>query len=275
MIIKQVLNNNVVMAFDDNNDEVVVVGTGIGFHAKKGDRIDDKKIQQVFECRENKMLIDIIQQISPNMLDSCEKIRKYAQEYLETKIDDEVFLLLTDHINFALKRLQDDLKLDNPFLHEIKQFFTKEYEVGLYAQKVLFDSYGIKIPEAEVGYISMHLISSEFHQSKSTVNKVFDIIDVSVNYIKDHYLGDVSPDSLAYTRLVNHIKYFAQRYIEDKENENTDELLNNTINEVFKDEAKCIDGLSKLLFERFGKEVTQSEKNYIILHLRNCKNVNH
>lgn len=273
MIIKQVLNNNVVMAFDDKDEEVVVVGTGIGFHAKKGDKIDSNKIQQVFVCRDNKMLIDIIQQISSKMLETCEKIRKYAQDYLDIKIDDEVFLLLTDHINFAVKRLKDNLELDNPFLHEIKQFFTKEYEVGLYAQKVIMENYGIKIPEAEVGYISMHLISSQFHINKSSVNKVFDIIDMSVNYIKENYLGNISSQSLAYTRLVTHIKYFAQRYIDDKESKNDDELLSMTINEIFKEEVECIDGLSNLLLERFGKEVTQSEKNYIILHLRNCKNI--
>ena len=37
MIITKPLNNNVVMAKNNKQEEVIVVGTGIGFHKKAGD----------------------------------------------------------------------------------------------------------------------------------------------------------------------------------------------------------------------------------------------
>lgn len=271
MLIKQVLNNNVVMAYDDNKVEVVVVGTGIGFHAKKNDLIDKAKIQKIFSCTADNKFKDFVGQISPEILELTQKISANAKEEFAIVLEDEVFMLLADHINFAIKRLREGMDLDNPFLYEIKHFFKDEYKIGLYAKDLIKEMFNLEIPDEEVGYICMHLISSEFHQNRSSVNKVFKIIDVSINYLQEHYLKDVQEDSIAYNRLMNHIKFFAKRYAENEESDKEDVLLDTTIKDVFKQEVSCIDALSELLLEKFGRKVTQSEKNYIILHLRNCR----
>lgn len=88
-----------------------------------------------------------------------------------------------------------------------------------------------------------------------------------------HYLQDVKEDSLAYTRMVTHVKYFAQRYMADKETDEEDELLKKTIQETFHEEVSCIEGLSELLYEKFGRHITNAEGNYLVLHLRNCKTI--
>lgn len=46
MKIVQPLNNNVVMAYDRRQGEIVVVGTGVGFHAEKGDLVVRKKFRK-------------------------------------------------------------------------------------------------------------------------------------------------------------------------------------------------------------------------------------
>lgn len=92
----------------------------------------------------------------------------------------------------------------------------------------------------------------------------------SVCFIRKYYLKDVKESSLAYTRLVNHVKYFAKRYVEGHENQSQNRLLKETIQGVFQKEQKCINRLSLHLKDEFGKEMSESEKNYLILHLRNC-----
>ena len=52
--IVQPLNNNVVMGYDRKKGEVIIIGTGIGFRAKKGDQVDESKIQKMFITGENK-----------------------------------------------------------------------------------------------------------------------------------------------------------------------------------------------------------------------------
>ena len=40
MVIQKVINNNVISAYDENQQEVVIMGKGIGFKAHMGDAID-------------------------------------------------------------------------------------------------------------------------------------------------------------------------------------------------------------------------------------------
>lgn len=47
MTVKKVYNNNVILAFDGNiNNEVILTGCGIGFKKKSGDIIDNSKIEK-------------------------------------------------------------------------------------------------------------------------------------------------------------------------------------------------------------------------------------
>lgn len=273
MKIVQPLNNNVVIGYEKGKGEVVAIGTGIGFHAKKGDRIDKSKIQKIFVASQNEKLVELIEKIPPEYLELVEDIFRKAREIYRFSPEENTTLALMDHIHFAVKRLTEGLVLDNPFLTEIRQFYPKEWKIGLYAKERIQDMFGIAIPDAEIGYIAMYMISSEYRQDRQTVNKAFKVISISLDYIKENYLFDVEEESLAYTRLVAHVKYFAQRYVEHKESTEEDELLKKTIREAFWEEISCIEGLSELLYNKFGRHIMDSEGNYLVLHLRNCKNM--
>ena len=245
--IVQPLNNNVVMGYDRKKGEVIIIGTGIGFRAKKGDQVDESKIQKMFITGENKQLLEMIGAIPPEYFELVEEIFEKAKEEYGFLPKEKETLALLDHIHYP-----------------------KEWEIGLYAKKCIKRRFGIEIPDAEVGYIAMHIIASEFQKSRRTVSKTFEVIDLALKYIRDNYLTDVKEDSLAYTRLVTHVKYFAQRYVDNKESMDEDELLDQTIKERFQREVCCIEGLSEMLYRKYGRPVTVSEENYLVLHLRTC-----
>ena len=69
---------------------------------------------------------------------------------------------------------------------------------------------------------------------------------------------------MAYTRIGYYdVKYFAQRYVDNKESMDEDELLDQTIKERFQREVCCIEGLSEMLYRKYGRPVTVSEENYL------------
>ena len=72
--IVQPLNNNVVMGYDRKKGEVIIIGTGIGFRAKKGDQVDESKIQKMFITGENKQLLEMIGAIPPEYFELVEEI---------------------------------------------------------------------------------------------------------------------------------------------------------------------------------------------------------
>ena len=62
MKIDKVMNNNVVSSIDEDGQEIIVVGTGVGFQGKEGKPVDEKKIQKIFRWNSLKF-----QQRSSNM----------------------------------------------------------------------------------------------------------------------------------------------------------------------------------------------------------------
>ena len=182
--IVQPLNNNVVMGYDRKKGEVIIIGTGIGFRAKKGDQVDESKIQKMFITGENKQLLEMIGAIPPEYFELVEEIFEKAKKEYGFLPKEKETLALLDHIHFAIKRMKENLVLDNPFETEIRQFYPKEWEIGLYAKKCIKRRFGIEIPDAEVGYIAMHIIASEFQKSRRTVSKTFEVIDLALKYIR-------------------------------------------------------------------------------------------
>ena len=55
MVIQKVINNNVISAYDEDHQEVVIMGKGIGFKAHTGDAIDESRIEKVFRIENEKI----------------------------------------------------------------------------------------------------------------------------------------------------------------------------------------------------------------------------
>ncbi len=52
MKIGKIFNNNAVMAKDNNNREIVLIGCGLAFKKKVGDEIDEALIEKTFTLKE-------------------------------------------------------------------------------------------------------------------------------------------------------------------------------------------------------------------------------
>ena len=81
----------------------------------------------------------------------------YAKENLKLKLNQSIYVTLTDHINFAITRYQQGIKPQNALLWEIKRFYSREYELGMYAVKTIEEKLRIRLPEDEAGLL--HFIS--------------------------------------------------------------------------------------------------------------------
>lgn len=272
MIIEKLLNNNVVIASTKTGDEVVVMGTGLGYKARLGEAVDQGKIQKVFVLKEyGSKLDELIKDIPIEFLEITEEIVKYAEKEFGLKLKKSIYLSLTDHIHFAMERQRMKLDLDNPFLHDVKQFYRDEYKIGLYARGIIKEKIGMTVPDDEVAYIAMHIVESAYDQDRRSFEKVFDLMNEVLNEIKKELGMELDEDTLKFNRLIIHVKHFARRYVKNEENDQRDELMDETLMKVFPEECRCIEKISLYLKEKYGRGIGNSEKNYLIIHLRNCK----
>lgn len=274
MIIKKLLNNNVVIASDRNGDEVVVMGIGIGFKMKIGEAIDKSKVQKIFVLKDyGSKLNQLIEDIPIEFLEITEEIVDYAKKKFNLTLKKNIYLSLTDHLHFALERQRMDINLDNPFLHDIKQFYPDEYKIGLYAREVIKETTSIIIPDDEVGYIAMHIVESAYDQDRRSIETSVTLMNEVLVQISKELNLELDEESLKFNRLIIHVKHFARRYIKNEENEHKDRLLDETLKKVFPEECKCVDKISLNLKKRYGRKMSNSEKNYLIIHLRNCRDI--
>ena len=130
MVIQKVINNNVISAYDENQQEVVIMGKGIGFKAHTGDAIDESRVEKVFRIENEKLsrqFQEILENIPLEHMQLTSDIITYAKKNLNVQLNQSIYITLTDHINFAIQRQVQGIQLKNALLWEIKKFYHQEY----------------------------------------------------------------------------------------------------------------------------------------------------
>ena len=95
MMIKTILNNNAVIAIDENEKEVVIVKNGIGFNSKKGMVLKDNDMEKVFILQEKNVsddMIHLLSLISEEYIEVSKKIVDYGRTVLKTGVHDSIML---------------------------------------------------------------------------------------------------------------------------------------------------------------------------------------
>ena len=91
MKIGKILNNNVVVIFEEGKTEKIVMGRGIAFGKKVGDTIEDGKIDKTFlleNSDNNSKLQQLLKDIPSEYLNTTEKIIEYAKTKAERSLND-------------------------------------------------------------------------------------------------------------------------------------------------------------------------------------------
>lgn len=108
MKIRKILNNNSAVVIDDDGQEVVVIGKAIAFKKKVGEAINPAIIEKKF-CLSSQNLNTKFQDVIVNLpLEEISVVTKIITEirmHIGKKISESIYVSLSDHIHYALKKL--------------------------------------------------------------------------------------------------------------------------------------------------------------------------
>lgn len=237
MIIKKILNNNVVITMNDQNEEIIVMGKGLAYGKKTGEKIDTHKITKTFEVclkESQKKMVNMLKDIPIEYMEISDQIIQKVKKEFNNDIDDSLYISLTDHIYTSIERYREGIPLKNQLLLEIKHFYKKEFELGLWALDLIDEKYGIQMDENEAGFIAMHIVSSEVGKNISDVYEITSFIQEVLKIVKDYFQLSFDEESLSYYRFVTHLKFFGLRVFNHTQN-NDDSSLNNDLLEIMKE----------------------------------------
>lgn len=276
MKIKKVVNNNIVISDDSSDKEVVVMGRGIGFQKKSGEVIDESMIEKVYidsdELSVSK-LTQLLSEIPLEHIQVANEIISFAKVSLGQKLSDKIYLTLSDHINYAIERVNEGIPIKNELLWEIKRFYNHHYLIGREALSMIQNKLGVTLPEDEAGFIALHIVNAELDMDKvSQIAEMTEVIQNILNIIKYHFNIELDEYSLNYERLITHLKFFAQRLFTDVSLDEEDDSFIFMLKEKYKEEYECTLKVRDYILKEYGRDLQENELIYLTIHIRRVRN---
>lgn len=272
MIVEKVLNNNVVVSIEpQTKKEIILMGSGIAFGKKIGQEIDKSKIEKRFVVEDKALgdkIIKLINQIPHGVFQLSDEIISYASKELDTKLDNQIYISLSDHISFAIKRYKNNIKLKNDLLSEIKRVHKKEFKVALWAVEYLNKNLKVNLPEDEAGFIALHFVNATYNKTTSESITSTKIIKDILQIIRLNYMLEFNEEDLNYDRLLTHLKYFTKRIINNKIETNTsDEAFTQIIKTSYTEAYNCALKIKSYIESNYNYEVNSDEIVYLTMHI--------
>ncbi|MEC9489115.1 MAG: PRD domain-containing protein [Halanaerobium sp.] len=271
----KVFNNNVILVRRVNGgQEEVFVGRGIGFGKKPGQELElqPAEIEKSYITYDRKFkneYFNLINDLDGEIVGICEEIISFAEKELGS-LNQHIHIALTDHISFAIERLSSGLVIDNPFLKEIKVVYNEEYKVAVKAVEIINQRLGVSLPEAEVGFITMHLHAARENSNIKNTLRDISLINRLVEMVEEELEIELQPGELDYIRLLNHLHLSVERVKENKKLSNP--LLDRIIAE-FNEAYQLAGKLNGVIKEELGLEVDEAEQGYMAIHLQRLKEI--
>lgn len=215
MIIERIINNNVVSSKDENGMEIVIMGSGIGFGKKKGEAVEEQKIEKIFRMENEEALSrfkNLLINLPMEYVQLSNEIISKAKELLGAQLNENVYITLTDHISFALERYKEGMFFPNALHNEIKRFYTAEYEVGLTALGMIQGKTGIRLPDDEAASIALHLVNAEFNLKVRDAWAMTNLIRTMEEIVTDAY-PVLQKESLERDWFLSELKFVAYRVL--------------------------------------------------------------
>lgn len=274
MKIDKIINNNIVSAIEADGKEVVIMGRGLGFGMKPGKEIPEGKIEKVFRL-DSQNSTDKFKELLANLplehIQASTEIINYAKSVLNRRLNQSIYITLTDHINFAIERFKEKMMFTNPLLNEIKTFYKEEYLIGEYAVVLIERRIGITLPVDEAGFIALHIVNAEYNTAMRDTIDITTLIQNVVKIVKEYFSMDLDETSLNYQRFVTHLRFLAQRIIGGEMLNSDNPEFNQLISQMYPEEYACSLKLKDYIQVTYHHDVTEEETAYLAVHIKRIR----
>ncbi len=269
MLAKKVINNNAVYSEDELGREIIAVGKGVGFQVKTGEELNREKIERIFRFtpERNSQFAQLVAEMPYEHIQLAEEIISLARTSLQRHLNKNIYITLTDHLNFAIERHRKGIYFQNALLWEIKRFYRGEFQIGLEALELVKERSGVSLPEDEAGFIALHIVNAEMDGDMPQTANMPAIIKGMLNIVRYQFQLNLRDDTLAYERFVTHLKFFLQRAVQKKLYETEDDDFNKNIWKKYPEAYECATKIQAYVAQQIEYEPSNEEVTYLTVHI--------
>ncbi|GCF93757.1 transcriptional regulator [Enterococcus florum] len=266
-VIKKI-HNNIALAIDNNNNELIVFGKGVGFKAVPYEITDLNVIERTFYDVDSS-LVNQLSEIPEEIFDVSVKIVDLARNRLSKNYNPNTAFTLADHINFAIEREKKNIRISNPLSYDIQLLYEDEYEIGTQSVDFLQKSLSVKLPKEEATNIALHLINAEMKASPDKADiKINTITEKITQIINEDFQLSIEKDTFNYSRFVKHLQYLLKRQESGKIFSSDNSKMFDSIRSQYPEAYNCsLNVKSYLESSEIGMTISNEELLYLIIHI--------
>ena len=268
MKVLKAINNNVVSCLDDDGKELVVMGRGLGFRAKPGDTLSPQQVEKIFRMdspEEFSRLKQLFSSLDPELLDLCSGVIEYANRILGRRLNETIYLTLTDHIQFAIQRCRQRLSLTSALETEVRVFYPEEFLIGRYALEQIASRMRVRLPDDEAASIALHLVNAEYDRSMNVTMRAAQALPPILRILEEDPALKLDRESLSFDELVVHLKFMAIQAFTGEAPDRDDPAVTQAVIQAFPAAFRCAQTVVRYLTGQSGNPISQAEQAYLAI----------
>ena len=216
-------NNNILLV-KENGKEKILFQKGIGFGRRPGDLIEKGiVVEKVFiiEDEDNQRNFnEILDRVDSKLIVLVEELIAEITDELGEELNENIHVGLTDHLFYAIRRLEDNEEIQNPFLVEIETLYGREFSMACRLANRIKEELGVEIPEGEKGFIALHIHSARNNGKLSNTIKYSFLSNSIIEHVEKRLEIKIDGKSLDYARFLTHIRFAIERIITNSPTKN-------------------------------------------------------
>lgn len=269
MKILQVFNNNVVLALDELDRDVVLTGRGLGYQARRGDEVDESKIARRFVPADNPGAVArVLADIPPDLFGLVAELFADAVRSLNAHLPPLALVAVADHVHQAVERVRVGHRMEYPLRAEVAHLHPEELGVAEELLSRLNEHVDVELPRGEATALAMHLfhavtgspsMEQTFVQS-ALIRQIFDLV-------AEAHGGAFDPDSIDAARFAAHLRYFFARARGGHQLHGEASAVGDVLKVANPAAYRLAQRIAALLELRLDQHVSGDETVYLTLHI--------
>ncbi len=261
------INNNVAECIDDNGNQLIAFGKGIGFPKTPYELADLNRVTMTF-YKLNEHFEGLLTELPEEILNLSADIVSMAQKELNGQLNPTLVFSLADHIQFSIQRLTTYKDVRINYSYEVAQMYPMENELAQRAIKMIQKQTHITLPKGEVTSITMHFVNSQSEYKLSQEEAVIEeIIEQTTKLIEQELTITIDRNEFNYNRFCMHMFYYLKRLRSGEEMFGQGLELLGTLQEQHPEIYLLAQKVSELIYQFYGMEATNDELLYLMIHI--------
>lgn len=255
---------------DNDQQEMILFGKGIGFNAKPGTNIDMAQVEKIFlplSSPQGRHLLSLTDTIPSEFFDISHEVLVLARSICGDKLNSVLLLTLAEHLHFAVERSRKGQTVLNKLSWEVKRYYPQEYSIGLQARAKVNQQFKVELPEDESVNIAFHLINASSQDNDSSAHQQVELVNRLAAIVHYKLGNNADTESVNYMRFINHLRYFSERVLAGKMVMSETEDFYQELMRYRPDAMTVAWGIRDYILDKYQLNLPKDELTWLSIHI--------